>query len=120
MLDKTTPETLLRSLEPSLEQLSYALRHPETWPKGFWWDYSRCNHCAMGLAYELWPEKVAHHNESAMAHAFAMPYEEADRIFIHANGMRCNRILGILPRSRDSISPEMVADAIDNYLVKKR
>lgn len=35
---------------PSLTALSYALRHPGTWPKDFVWDYSDCTTCAIGLA----------------------------------------------------------------------
>jgi hypothetical protein len=45
--------------KPSLAALSYALRHPEMWPKGFEWDYSFCHSCAMGLTVQLWPDTVS-------------------------------------------------------------
>lgn len=34
-------------------RLVHALRHPETWPPDFEWDYGRCPSCAMGLAWRL-------------------------------------------------------------------
>ena len=39
---------------PSLRGLAFALRHPETWPAGFTWNYAKCNSCAMGLAAKIW------------------------------------------------------------------
>jgi hypothetical protein len=51
---QTETEKLFAIDKPSLENLSYALRHPETWPKDFVWDYGECNDCAMGLAHRLW------------------------------------------------------------------
>ena len=36
----TETEALFQDLsKPSLHALSYALRHPDTWPEGFVWDY---------------------------------------------------------------------------------
>lgn len=40
--------------KPSLRGLSYALRHPETWPAGFEFDYGDCKRCAIGLIFKLW------------------------------------------------------------------
>ena len=39
---------------PSLENLAYALRHRETWPLGFRWNYCSAYGCAIGLAERLW------------------------------------------------------------------
>jgi hypothetical protein len=41
-------------LVPSLENLAFMLRHPETWPEGFEWDYGCYAGCAVGLAHRLW------------------------------------------------------------------
>lgn len=52
---KTETERLFANLDkPSLHALSYALRHPDTWPEGFMWNYNQCHQCAMGLAHQLW------------------------------------------------------------------
>jgi hypothetical protein len=40
-------------LTPSLESLSYILRHREWWPDGFEWDFQACSGCAIGLCEEL-------------------------------------------------------------------
>jgi hypothetical protein len=45
---------------PSLEALAFVLEHPEAWPKGWAWDFSRATHkygtagCALGIADALW------------------------------------------------------------------
>ena len=50
-------EALARSLgTPSVDGLIYSLRHPETWPNGFSWDFEYCSSCAMGLSRALWPD----------------------------------------------------------------
>ena len=41
---------------PTLDAMIHHLRHPETWPAGFEWDYSYSTRCAVGLAHGLWPE----------------------------------------------------------------
>src|SRR5882762_5295787 len=85
---RTTNETtaLFADLaKPSLHGLSYALRHPDTWPKDFYWDFSRCNHCAMGLAHRLWwsiPSADRNDGASIMAREFAMPYTSSRSIFL--------------------------------------
>ncbi len=47
--------------KPSLEGLSWLLRHKEAWPPGqpgHRWDYSCRNTCAIGIARRQWPETV--------------------------------------------------------------
>lgn len=121
------------SNKPTLENLSYALRHPETWPKGFVWNYHLCTSCAMGLARELWkeviPEPKRGSGASIMAHAFAMPYEDANSIFMGQGPMANDwmpfkrQTTGALwwkkeavTSDHESVTPEMVADQIDNYI----
>lgn len=124
------------SSRPSLGALSFALRHPGTWPKGFRWDYNDCKKCAMGLACRLWSE-IGEPNTSDMAREFAMTFEEAQGIFYGATDERfeivvergrTERWFGLVdqfedrrvakPLSRADITPEMVADDIDSYLAR--
>lgn len=123
-----------------LKRLAFALRHPETWPKGFIWDYSDCRRCAIGLAFQLWlkldeqpvqwdpksqnPQYI--HNQgwaSMMARRFALSFQEAKRIFIGSYSAEKTRrtIFGRVKVSRqnldhENVTPEMVATNIDKYL----
>ena len=128
---QTETEALFSGLDrPSLHGLSYALRHPDTWPKEFVWDYSKCTQCAMGLAHALWkqiPPTNRKNGASVMAREFAIPYAEALSIFLAQgdNGWcpyqsvtegrmwwKKERHLTDL----QAVTPEMVADQIDKYL----
>lgn len=40
--------------KPSLEALSYILRHEETWPKNFSWNFDGFFSCAIGLSQQIW------------------------------------------------------------------
>lgn len=136
----TETEALFRDLnKPSLHALSYALRHPDTWPKGFVWDYQHCNKCAMGLANVLWklsfPKDMGQPNtgSSVMAKIMHIGFKEAQDIFFDANlkrqfikeeiiktgvfgwGRPIIRKVKVAPE-RELITPEMVADDIDAYL----
>jgi len=105
---------------PNLVGLSYALRHPETWPEDFVWDYNNCKKCAMGLATELWKmnQPVVEKGESEgklrsvkvtwIAKKMAIPFREARRIFWEMGPAK-----GV-PQA--DINPDDIADAIDVYL----
>lgn len=115
----TETEALFKDLsKPSLHALSYALRHPDTWPEGFYWNYDNCDQCAMGLAHQLWRKHVqevyTETGASVMAKAFGMPYGKAERIFLE--GPKNHRYFGIFPRGYRTMTPDMVADDIDAYL----
>lgn len=138
-ITKTKPsetEQLFSDLDkPSLHALSYALRHPDTWPEGFYWDYDICKQCAMGLAHLLWDTKVCASmprpktGASIMAKAFAMPFADAKSIFL-GDGSWCpkkvkTKVSGHLWWRKEErvnetdfskVTPEMVADQIDTYL----
>jgi hypothetical protein len=111
--------------KPSLHALSYALRHPDTWPEGFVWKYKKCSQCAMGLAHLLWNTiAISENPDTAVSYAargFAMPYEEAKNIFLGAYDWMPLIVEGHLwwktaEFDFKSVTPEMVADQIDAYL----
>jgi hypothetical protein len=90
--DGTTPDLTV----PSLANLSYILRHPETWPENFKWDYRRFDSCAVGLASRRWG--------FGWACRGMIPVSIASGVgdFAFDNSMRAAQV-----------TPEMVADAID-------
>ena len=114
--------------KPSLHALSYVLRHPDTWPKGFVWDFSECEQCAMGLASVLWTDIVRSDSLrtalSSVAREFAMPYEEAKKIF-HGGAwtpvkQEPWRFFWLRTHwDFDKVTPDMVADQIDKYLAER-
>lgn len=123
--------------KPSLHALSYALRHPDTWPVGFVWNYNKCKQCAMGLAHQLWgviaADNMVNHGKRAisdMAREFAMPYGKASDIFLADNADSApswvpsrSETTGMLFwketkifTNLSAVTPDMVADQIDKYL----
>jgi hypothetical protein len=108
-------ESLLKLDTPSLEALSYLLRHREMWPDGFVWVYNRCETCAMGLAAQLWERPIrttnVEHACDDTAMMMQMPYKEASEIFLGKGKWTQGFCLR-------KITPEMVADQIDAYLSK--
>ena len=93
---------------PSLAALAYALRHPETWPPNFEWNYSYCHSCAIGLTAELWnlsqQDLDAFEGPLSIAGVMKMPRAQAAAIF------------WFLDHDTRRITPNHVADAIDQYL----
>lgn len=103
---KIKPNEVVPSFDkPSLRALSYALRHQELWPKDFKWAFHDCTTCAMGLAGRLWKTIPL---LSYMEGAFGMDYQSAKDIFGGWGYML----------SLPEITPEMVADKIDEYLAR--
>ena len=99
------------AINKSLANLSNILRHRDMWPEGFRWYFGTCQSCAMGLAFQLWggaPNDKLRvvDNVDAIARLLEMPEEVANSIF---NGLY-DSVRSTL------ITPEMVADAIDEYL----
>lgn len=97
--------------KPSLEALSFLLRHRELWPKGFEWGYGECVSCAMGLAVSLWSiyRKDSYGDTVRKAlHVTEEKKEQFNDIFYFAGSRR-----GV-----NLIIPEMVADDIDAYLAR--
>lgn len=110
---------------PSLKGLIHVLRNKHLWPPNFKWYYGFCNQCAMGLASELWSKYV--------------PDPNLDQMFISVTAesyaSRVGRVFGLDPvqsvvafygsgwvpmkngqRDFYSITPEMVADKLEQYL----
>src|SRR6266446_2816529 len=98
-----------RKPELSLGALSFHLRHPETWPEDFQWDYSYCPTCTMGLAGRLFPElrlKGEIGDIDTLQAYFKIPYAVIWEFFatpVPGKGLR-------------AVTPEMVADRIDDFL----
>jgi|SRR5882672_1060163 len=111
-------EALLSLDKPSLEALSYLLRHKGLWPKGFSWNYNKCETCAMGLASQLWGVhiRLAHTHLAVedISELMKMPYEKAADIF-YGGGDWMDQV----KRQFEDVTPEMVADQIDLYLGKQ-
>lgn len=131
-IKKTEAEKLFQDLnKPSLHALSYALRHPDTWPADFVWNFEYCDQCAMGLAHQLWKSIPESDNDvktgtSRMARAFAMPYTDAKNIFFGNRDWTPQKewtegwIFKKTFKSHNlgAVTPDMVADQIDKYLAK--
>jgi hypothetical protein len=83
---------------PSLAALAYALRHRETWPAGFVWNYRYADTCALGLSHQLWG--------SSPPYSDTISYRAFSKIFL-----RFGPLTVIFGRR-----PTKVADDIDSYL----
>lgn len=92
---------------PTLENLAFLLRNPETWPYAFEWDYSRMDRCALGLARAVWGKSAFIPREiSWRVHEQLPGYFPAVSAFDIIEQMR-------------RVQPEQVADAIDRYLMQQ-
>jgi hypothetical protein len=99
---------------PSLEALSYLLRHKEYWPAGFEWEFQSYGSCALGLADKFW-----HNFGYEVDGMFAdIPYTTYQKIFIHSDTKPPVKVFWLFRRERyhEEVTPEMVADQIDDYL----
>jgi hypothetical protein len=106
---KIESEKLLDLGKPSLEALSFMLRHRETWPPGFEWNYTHCRSCAFGLAQKTW-RLIANFGlvDEIAAQWFNISENDAFQIFYRTSiKRRC---------AMGAVTPEMVADDIDLHL----
>lgn len=119
---------------PNLVGLSYGLRHPETWPADFVWNYSDCRTCGIGLALRLWPqmkmpsgpnqEEAQRAKETWIAREMAMSHREAKNIFfgLYSGAKEVEAGVGFWGRKTrmvkdfSGVTADDVADAIDKYL----
>lgn len=90
----------------TLADFSQRLRHPETWPPDFAFNYLREDSCARGLAYAL--GMVDEPTTEGMMKAFGISCRDARQIF---NAGWASAYLG-----RTEITATMVADRIDAVL----
>lgn len=105
---------------PSLENLSHILRNRDLWPEGFYWNFKHCDSCAIGMMNKLWGHAYP---EVAVRVFEDMPGETESRIFYNSFSKPHVRIgwFGLFKRDRhhEEVTPEMVADQIDEYLKRK-
>jgi len=112
---------------PNLHALVYALRHPETWPANFVWDYGDCAQCAIGLSLRLWPQlklpKGQLAQETWIAREMAMSHRQAKAIFFYLGREKTVMVKTGWFRSitkrvydRRCVTADDVADAFDRYL----
>lgn len=108
---------------PKLVALAYSLRHPETWPADFVWDYRDCTTCAIGLSLRLWPKLQLPKGQMAqqtwIAREMAMPYEAAKRMFFGLGPWKRVRdgwFRSYFVNDLQAVTPDDVANAIDRYL----
>lgn len=110
------PQTL------TLADLSQRLRHPETWPEGFVWDYGDCASCAIGLAWRLTmpaDKRKPADWEIWLAEQFPDCGDENGE-FLNDAAWHIFFLLHYGHDCRPSkITPVMVADAIDAWLDTK-
>lgn len=104
-------------LKPDLKTLSIVLRDRTLWPAGFTWDYSNCQHCAMGLADRLFSiikggitVDMTHDNIDACSEALNLPFNIGAAIFLRVG------VGDETTRTMSEVTPEQVADEIDAYL----
>lgn len=100
--------------QPSLEKLSYILRHPETWPKDFEWYFPRCSQCAMGLARKIWKD-----NHDTMEDMFALSIRDIHKLFVAGPKRFWIIPSALFGNEYKSVTPEMIADRIDKYVAKR-
>ena len=96
-----------------MSALAYLLRHPQTWPTGFEWDFGNCHTCAMGLSYALWHDQAPTSAAwfGGVAELLAISACASFAIFV-APSLRSAHGL-----DAHDISPEMIADEIEQYVI---
>jgi len=90
---------------PTLRALAYMLRHPETWPENFVWDYKSCDKCALGLMEQVWDVRPMD---------LGVSFEDERDIFFNPCSWR-----SLWFPSFTSVTPRVVAGRIDRYLAKQ-
>jgi hypothetical protein len=92
---------------PTLPGLAHILRNKELWPSGFVWNYADNSTCAMGLTACFWHYAFDGSDfwDWTMK-TFSLTDDDFCPIFF--NRFDCKKF--------DQVSPEMVADAIYEYL----
>lgn len=112
--------------EPSLEGLSWLLRHQERWGTYHHWDFHHCfryegcrtSGCAIGLATVFWPQLLSDLDGEPyfnLAGVLNMSPLDFDTIFNNGSIETTYHV------ERDGdVTPVMVADAIDKYLAERR
>jgi hypothetical protein len=113
MTNKIKPN--LTKLTPA--SLAYILRHPEEWPRDYKWDFythscfeMSCG-CAMTLAERVFKTKIEHSQEMLEKLGYD-PENKTCNIFLDP------RVYGLEDDDYDKVTPEMVADKIEEVFRK--
>lgn len=101
---------------PTLENLSWLLRHQEAWPPGFRWAYAHPDGCAIGLATRQWGGPVGfitlRDAEYWMRRTFKLWLDDfVDDVFFNYARKRKTRMI--------RVRPEQIATEIDRYLLER-
>jgi hypothetical protein len=110
--------------DEGLRKLAWVLRHPEVWPKGHVWDFSKilthvpCGTvgCAMGIARRMWPRAIGSACSGSLARAFDLDETDMVDIFVGPSSRFYSRAALI---DIDGLTPLDVADAIHRYLAAR-
>ena len=86
--------------KPTLEGLSWLLRHKEAWPPTHVWDFHQEASCAIGIARGHWGYDAIRRIPGCTVLAMVRLFSQ----------------LQYLPVQDKDVTPEMVADRIDAYL----
>jgi hypothetical protein len=114
--------------KPSIANLIYALRHPQTWPAGFKWNYGGCTTCAMGLVHRLWdsqtplPDYFSSWVELVCETLEVPPGDEDKFSEIFFDLLPQKTFMQWLLRKQPTmadVTPGYVADMLELYLVEK-
>lgn len=108
---RMVPKTPHFDSKPSLAGLAYALRHPDTWPVGFEWDFRSQYKCAMGLANRLWGIQPSLYE---MMETFDLTHRQAEKMFLEAG----RKWFGLARLAMCEVTPEIVAARIDLHIKK--
>lgn len=93
--------------------LADVLRHPEKWPPGFVWDYSRCDTCAFGMVGRLLGlEKLP--STRLLSAILGIPLKDTQRIFTelmyeYPGGEKVGPL-----DTREPVTPEEVAEELES------
>ena len=101
---------------PSLGALAFLLRHPETWPDGFTWRFAEAGCCAMGLAWRVWRPGSSAPWFGGVAELLGIPARAAFALFVDPSLWSVH----LVGADHAGITPEMVADELDQYVCRPR
>ena len=100
------PEVVPTVRKVPVTDLIYALRHSETWPENFKWNYRDFSCCAVGLTHKLWFADQPF--VPAMKDIFDLNNEVSIRVFYSLDKILPGNL------SKNDITPEMVADYLES------
>jgi hypothetical protein len=73
--------------KPSVKGLAVILRDKSLWPRGFKFDYTHCQTCAMGLAEKVWGSFCPYWSyPDNTAKILGISMSDANRIFMARSG----------------------------------